>query len=131
MRLLTHNLLACAARSCLTTSQNFPLAFKDVELEIVETEYSETFMRGLLGGGKIEWKGLVDTCRSLGEESLPETGPDPSDGMIDEELLKKLHHILLEIHVVQGSMVCPNCSHNYAIRNGIPNMLLAEHEVQR
>lgn len=65
MRLLTHNLLACAARSCLTTSQNFPLAFKDVELEIVETEYSETFMRGLLGGGKIEWKGLVDTCRSV------------------------------------------------------------------
>lgn len=65
MRLLTHNLLACAARTCLTTSLNFPLALKDVHLEVVQTEFNEGFLKGLIGGGKIEWKGLVDTCRSV------------------------------------------------------------------
>ncbi|CAO1614390.1 unnamed protein product [Parajaminaea phylloscopi] len=131
MRLLTHNLLACAARTCLTTSRNFPLAFKDVKLELVEAEYNEGFLRGLLGGGKVEWKGLVETCRTLGDETLPEEAPDMDEGTLDEELLKKLHHILLEIHVVEGAMVCPNCSHVYSIKNGIPNMLLADHEVQK
>ena len=67
MRLLTHNLLSCHARTCLTTSKNFPLAFKDVKLEIVETDMNENFLRGLIGSGKIEWRGLVDTCRSVSE----------------------------------------------------------------
>lgn len=65
MRLLTHNLLACSARTCLTTSNNFPLALKDVQLEVVEAEYNEGFLKGLMGGGKIDWRGLVETCRSV------------------------------------------------------------------
>lgn len=69
MRLLTHNLLACSAKTCLTTSKNFPLAFKDVKLEIVETELNEGFLKGLIGGGKIEWSGLIQTCKSVSERA--------------------------------------------------------------
>lgn len=65
MRLLTHNLLSCSARTCLTTSNNFPLALRDVKLELVEAEYNEGFLKGLVGGGKVEWGGLVRTCRSV------------------------------------------------------------------
>lgn len=65
MRLLTHNLLACSAKTCLTTSKNFPLAFKDVKLEIVEAEFNKGFLQGLIGGGKIEWNGLIETCKSV------------------------------------------------------------------
>lgn len=66
--------------------------------------------------------------------------------MVDDEFLKSLHHVLLEvrslvllppficdlsfymlcytkIHVEEGAMVCPNCSHVYPISNGIPNMV--------
>ena len=60
--------------------------------------------------------------------------------MYDDEFLKNLHHILLEvvllvvlnyffllislkIHVEEGSMTCPNCLHVYPISNGIPNMV--------
>lgn len=58
----------------------------------------------------------------------------------DEAFLQALHHVLLQVrsgalmlqlHVVEGEMVCPNCSHTYPIRNGIPNMLLAEHEIPK
>lgn len=142
MRLLTHNLLACAARTCLTTSKNFPLTFKDVKLEMVEADYNEGFLKGLLGGGKIEWRGLVETCRSvsaskkgsmferckllsrmaltalpnilssseqLGDDTLPEVGPDASESGVDEELLRKLHHILLEVGRLPALYV--TCAH--------------------
>ena len=81
----------------------------------------------------------------LGDTSLPEEQPE----MTDDEFLQKLHHVLLEvrcstgqgnsavrsrqglgsrscaqqIHVEEGAMVCPNCSHVYPISNGIPNMV--------
>ena len=59
--------------------------------------------------------------------------------MTDDELLYKLHHVLLEVHnllsitwrvshnmqmhIVEGVMICPNCKHAYPISNGIPNMV--------
>ncbi|KAG0001745.1 hypothetical protein BGZ80_006121, partial [Entomortierella chlamydospora] len=54
---------------------------------------------------------------------LPPTLPE--DAAVNEEFLKILHRT----HIKSGKMVCPNCQHIYIIRDGIPNMLLAEHEV--
>lgn len=159
MRLLTHNLLACHARSCQSTSNNFPLLLKDVQLEIIEAESNPTFIQGFLP--KLDWNALVSTARSLGDSSLPDTGPDASQPLNDSELISALHHVLLEvspqhstsvpdspsrtdlfhatssrvfdhqIHVVEGNMICLNCQHVYQIRSGIPNMLLAEHEISK
>lgn len=95
MRLLTHNLLACHARSCTQTSNNFPLQCKQVKLELQETEYNEAFLRGFLP--KLDWPALVSTARELGDTSLPETSPDINDPMLDEEVLKSLHRVLLEV----------------------------------
>ena len=59
--------------------------------------------------------------------NLPETF-DPA--MLDDEnILTQLHLLLLKRQVVEGSLVCPNCSRVYEIKNGIPNMLLNEDEV--
>ncbi|KAI3619006.1 hypothetical protein WG66_000566 [Moniliophthora roreri] len=111
VRLITHNLLACHAKGC--TSNNFPLQFKDVQVEIREADFNPDFVKHFIP--KLEWKALVDSAKEA--------------KMVDDELLKNLHHVLLEIHVEEGIMICPNCSHNYSISNGIPNMLLAEHEI--
>ena len=76
------------------------------------------------------------TILQLGDTSLPVEQPE----MIDDDLLKALHHVLLEvrelpvcslpsltdihkIHIEEGQMTCPNCSHAYPISNGIPNMV--------
>ncbi|CAD6576001.1 MAG: hypothetical protein CYPHOPRED_005845 [Cyphobasidiales sp. Tagirdzhanova-0007] len=133
MRLLTHNLLACHARTCNAPS-NFPLHFKNCSrVEIIEAEYNSDFLKGFRS--KIEWGALVGAAKELGDTSLPEQEPtsisdDGSYVEMDDELLKKLHHVLLEIHVQDGSMLCPSCAHVYAIKDGIPNMLLAEHEIR-
>ncbi|CCM00303.1 uncharacterized protein FIBRA_02333 [Fibroporia radiculosa] len=121
VRLITHNLLACHAKGC--TSNNFPLQFKDIQIELREAEFNPDFLRGFIP--RIEWGALTDAARQLGDTSLPSEPPD----MLDDDFLQKLHHVLLEIHVEEGAMVCPNCGHVYPISNGIPNMLLAEHEI--
>ncbi|KAJ7650671.1 Trm112p-domain-containing protein [Roridomyces roridus] len=121
VRLITHNLLACHAKGC--TTNNFPLEFKDVQVVLRESEFNPEFLRGFMP--KIEWPALLGAARELGDTSLPDQLPE----MLDDDFLKALHHVLLEIHVEEGIMICPNCQHNYPILNGIPNMLLAEHEI--
>ncbi|KAF9782497.1 Trm112p-domain-containing protein [Thelephora terrestris] len=121
VRLITHNLLACHAKGC--TSNNFPLQLKDVQIALREADFNPDFVRGFMP--KIEWNALVNAARQLGDSSLPAEQPE----MIDDDLLKALHHVLLEIHIEEGQMTCPNCNHVYPISNGIPNMLLAEHEI--
>ncbi|KAJ7678517.1 hypothetical protein B0H17DRAFT_1015515 [Mycena rosella] len=121
VRLITHNLLACHVKGC--TSNNFPLEFKDVQVVLRDSEFNPDFLRGFIP--KIEWPALTGAARQLGDTSLPDQLPE----MQDDDFLKVLHHVLLEIHVEEGTMICPNCKHNYPISNGIPNMLLAEHEI--
>ncbi|PAV14598.1 Trm112p-domain-containing protein [Pyrrhoderma noxium] len=105
------------------TTNNFPLLFKDVQIELREAEFNEEFLKGFVP--RLEWSALVDAAKQLGDTSLPTEQPE----MFDEELLKSLHHVLLEIHVEEGAMVCQNCGHVYPIKSGIPNMLLTESEV--
>ncbi|EIW68863.1 hypothetical protein TREMEDRAFT_31192 [Tremella mesenterica DSM 1558] len=123
VRLITHNLLSCHVKNC--TSNNFPLVFSEVELVVRPVPENQEFLKRFLP--KLEWGALVETARSLGNESLPLIQPET----LTDDQLKALHHVLLELHVEQGNMTCKGCGHVYPISNGIPNMLLAEHEVGR
>lgn len=47
----------------------------------------------------------------------------------NQEFLKQVHHIILEIDIVKGHMECPETGRKFPIEEGIPNMLLNELEV--
>lgn len=81
MRVLTHNLLACQARSCISTSANFPLGLSNIQLEVVEAPLNAAFLRGLIP--KLDWSALVYAARSLGDEQLPEL--PPSEAILQAE----------------------------------------------
>lgn len=53
----------------------------------------------------------------------------PEDVAVNEEFLQKLHHVLMEVEVIEGALECPETGRIFPIQNGIPNMLLAENEV--
>ena len=61
VRLITHNLLACHAKGC--TSNNFPLQFQDVSVELRDAEYNADFLRGFLP--RLEWPALVGAARQV------------------------------------------------------------------
>lgn len=44
-------------------------------------------------------------------------------------MLKDLHHLLLETQIAEGKLVCGNCGHEYAVKEGIANFLLPSHLV--
>ncbi|BGP56140.1 hypothetical protein JCM8202_005908 [Rhodotorula sphaerocarpa] len=130
VRLITQNLLSCPSRACAYPT-NFPLSFRNVErLEMVDAEFNEEFVRGVLS--RLEWQALRKSAAELGNTDLPEQAPDATQPeTVSVELLKTLHHVLLEIVVSDGEMVCPQCEHVYRIKDSIPNMLLAEHEIRK
>jgi multifunctional methyltransferase subunit TRM112 len=117
VRLITHNVLACHAKNCQTN--NFPLAFSNVRIELKEADFNSDFLRGFLP--KLEWTALVDTAKQarriytfllriscliasfpllqLGDTSLPQERPE----MLDDDFLQRLHHVLFEVpdcHVI-------------------------------
>ena len=47
----------------------------------------------------------------------------------DEDALKRVHHALLEVDVVAGSLVCTETGRKFPIAAGIHNMLLNQDEI--
>jgi uncharacterized protein YbaR (Trm112 family) len=47
----------------------------------------------------------------------------------DEAFLKLVHKLLLDVHVLEGALICPETGRRFPITAGIPNMLLHEDEV--
>ncbi|KAI3704869.1 hypothetical protein L1987_75098 [Smallanthus sonchifolius] len=55
---------------------------------------------------KIDWKALADASKTMGYAQLPEDVTDQS--VLDsDDFLQKFHHALLELHLEEGALVCP------------------------
>lgn len=42
----------------------------------------------------------------------------------NEEFLKKMHHLLLEVNIISGELICPVSGKKFTIKNGIPEGFL-------
>ncbi|OCT46709.1 TRM112-like protein [Cladophialophora carrionii] len=142
MKLLTTNFLTCAVKACKSSSASFPLHFRDAVLERTDIDFNPLFIRNILP--RVNWEALTTTAAELGVGSmlpdrnpLDDTNPEPAEGMdvdiaqkeVDEEVLRKLHALLLETGVVEGKLVCGNCGFEYPIKEGVANFLLPAHLV--
>jgi len=60
-------------------------------------------------------------------DELPET---VSEEMLagDEQFLRAFHHILLEVQIEEGALICPETGRRFPITKGIANLLLNEDE---
>ncbi|CAM9716850.1 unnamed protein product [Choristocarpus tenellus] len=119
MRLITHNML----KSNIRQVQGYPLGIEVVKVVSQELEFDKDFVFNMLG--KLEWSVFREAAVTLGAgDNLPEK--------VDEELrsddafLQKVHHALLEVHLIEGELVCPETGRKFPVREGVPNMLLHE-----
>lgn len=89
------------------------------------TDFSAELTLRLLG--KLDWAALRKTVAALGIAELPEA--PPAAPAADEAFLRAVHDLVMDVHIVEGALVCPNCARAYPIKKGIPNMLLREDEL--
>ena len=122
MRLLTHNMLSSNIKG---VTSGFPLRVEVEKVVEKEVELNADFLRNMFA--KVEWKALVEASKTLGYTELPDN-VEPS--MLDsDEFLNRFHHALLELHLEEGALVCPETGRKFPVNKGIPNMLLHEDEV--
>jgi len=154
MKLLTLNFLTCALKACKPLPAAFPLHVRDAELESVEVEYNPVFLRNILS--RLDWDALESVAGEVGlrmplnpllvgrgedmdvdvddvdaetETQGKTTKRTEAEVHVSDEVLKQLHSILVETQISSGKLVCGNCGHEYAVREGIPNFLLPAHLV--
>jgi multifunctional methyltransferase subunit TRM112 len=111
MKLLTHNMLCCHSKTC---KNGFPLGLKDVELEQVQVDFNQEFIKKMLY--KIDFEAFNKVVQSLGLSQVVYS--------LETTDLEGIHSLLLEKVIKNGIMTCPDCSHEFKITNYIPNMLL-------
>ncbi|KAK4493188.1 hypothetical protein RD792_017951 [Penstemon davidsonii] len=122
MRLLTHNMLSSNIKG---VTNGFPLLIEAEKVVEKAVDFNEDFLKNMFA--KIEWKALVDASKTMGYAELPD---NVESSMLDsDEFLQKFHHALLELHLEEGALVCPETGRKFPVSKGIPNMLLHEDEV--
>ncbi|TKS72258.1 multifunctional methyltransferase subunit TRM112-like protein [Larimichthys crocea] len=123
MKLLTHNMLTSHVKG---VTKGYPLLIKATEVKMNEVEFNPQFVSRMIP--KLEWSALVQAAEELGQrQDLP--GELVSDYEKNEDFLKKVHRVLLEVEVIEGCLQCPESGREFPISRGIPNMLLNEDEV--
>ncbi|PHH91035.1 hypothetical protein CDD83_1874 [Cordyceps sp. RAO-2017] len=127
MKVLSLNFLTCAVKECKTSSASYPLHPKDAELVQDDIEINPEMIINVLP--RLDWAALRTTSSELGFPQLPEQPPTQEELQTDEKMLKDLHSLLLETQISEGKLVCGNCGHEYAVKEGIANFLLPSHLV--
>ncbi|KAM6995871.1 multifunctional methyltransferase subunit TRM112-like protein [Zonotrichia leucophrys gambelii] len=124
MKLLTHNLLSSHVPG-LRPGAGFPLKIEAAEVRVRPVPFNAAFVSRMVP--RLRWDALREAAESLGRPS--ELPPEPSPGYeADEEFLRRLHHVLLEVEVLEGSLQCPDSGRRFPISRGVPNLLLSEDE---
>uniref|UniRef100_A0A8D2LK72 Multifunctional methyltransferase subunit TRM112-like protein n=1 Tax=Varanus komodoensis TaxID=61221 RepID=A0A8D2LK72_VARKO len=101
------------------TKRRFTSYFKTraTEVKVKNVDFNPEFIARMIP--KLEWGALVEAAESV------KLIPDYKD---DENFLRKVHHVLMEVEVVEGVLKCPDTGREFPITKGIPNMLLSEEE---
>ncbi|XP_072031043.1 multifunctional methyltransferase subunit TRM112-like protein [Amphiura filiformis] len=123
MKLLTHNMLTSHVKG---VTNGYPLKIEAGSTKVTEVDFNPEFIARMIP--RVEWRALYDAAQTLNIiGSLPAEPIDDYEN--NEEFLKEVHRVMLEVEVMEGYLVCPESGRKFPIKNGIPNMLLNEDEV--
>mmetsp|Transcript_24695 Transcript_24695/g.36400 ORF Transcript_24695/g.36400 Transcript_24695/m.36400 type:complete len:125 (-) Transcript_24695:148-522(-) len=124
MRLITHNMLKSNIKGVVS---GYPLQIESDKVEVEECPFDVEATNAMLS--RINFSALKAAANALNITSISDLEELPDQDCRDETLLRTLHHILFEVHVIEGYLICPETGRKFPIHDGIPNMLLHEDEV--
>eukprot|EP00591_Stephanopyxis_turris_P001325 CAMPEP_0195527604 /NCGR_PEP_ID=MMETSP0794_2-20130614/29408_1 /TAXON_ID=515487 /ORGANISM="Stephanopyxis turris, Strain CCMP 815" /LENGTH=125 /DNA_ID=CAMNT_0040658561 /DNA_START=165 /DNA_END=542 /DNA_ORIENTATION=+ len=118
--------------SAAAKGKGFPLKITATEIRVDEGAGEEdkereiSFVKGILG--MLEWNALVQAASSMGLTTLPAALTE--ELAADPEFLRALYHVLMNVHLVQGILTCPDTAKEFPVSNGIVNFMLEEDECE-
>eukprot|EP00520_Triparma_pacifica_P020014 CAMPEP_0118649972 /NCGR_PEP_ID=MMETSP0785-20121206/9997_1 /TAXON_ID=91992 /ORGANISM="Bolidomonas pacifica, Strain CCMP 1866" /LENGTH=124 /DNA_ID=CAMNT_0006542313 /DNA_START=288 /DNA_END=658 /DNA_ORIENTATION=+ len=122
MKLLSHNILRNNSKEA---GQNgYPLSITATEVRVTDNQFNREFTEHILR--TINWEVLVEAATSIGLTTLPST-LTPSL-LTSIPFLTAVHHILVNVHVVEGVLTCPKTGKEFKIQNGITDVMMEEEE---
>jgi multifunctional methyltransferase subunit TRM112 len=125
MRLLTHNFLQSNVKG---TEKGYPLVIEPKKIIMEESPMDKELLANLLP--KIDYmvlRGAVQQVAYL-QGDLPELPTEPPLDL-DDSFLAILHKVLMDTHLMEGNLVCPDTGRKFPVKDGIPNMILHEDEI--
>lgn len=87
-------------------------------------------MTGILP--KLNYDAVIGALHQVADKVEPKPAEIPEklpEGEIDTSTLEALYHVLFNIHVIEGHLICPDTGRKFPIKQGIPNMILHEDEI--
>ena len=126
MKLSTHNLLMCNKKTCIDNEKNYPLIIKAVKVNTVKSEFDEEKTKVFFD--KMDKRALNQGCKDLNISKF-DLEKMTEEQLQDKDVLEYLHHILFEVEIEDGNLVCANCGREYMIKRGIPDMVLKDDEI--
>ncbi len=126
MKAITHNILMCHTKKCAGSDNNYPLIIKPSNIKETQVEFDEEFTK--IWFDRQDKRGLNQFCKDLGIVKFDLTNIDDKLKQ-DNQFLNYIHHVLNEIIVEEGTLVCPNCGREYPINKGIINYNLNDDEL--
>lgn len=119
MRLLTHNTLRCYAKEVV---KGYPLKLEVGEIEIIHTDCNANFMKNILPS--LDWSAVTLAADAVGMKDIPEElTPELLE---NEDFLQVMHNLLLDIHIIDGYLICPETGRRFPISGRIPDMTIPE-----
>ena len=67
---------------------------------------------------------MLLAAEAVGMPGLP-SELDPAN-LEDNSFLEAMHHLLLDIHILDGFLVCPESGRRFPVKDGIPDMMIPE-----
>ncbi|KAG4077524.1 hypothetical protein HA402_002951 [Bradysia odoriphaga] len=124
MKLITYTFLT--SKCIRGVKVGYPLKLNITHKETVTADFNPDFITRMIP--RLDWPTVCAGAEQVGcTGDLPTTLSD--NYAADNEFLQKLHHVLMEIDVIEGNLECPETGRVFPITEGIPNMLLNEDEV--
>ncbi|GMH41349.1 hypothetical protein BSKO_09259 [Bryopsis sp. KO-2023] len=121
MRLLTHNMLQSHIKG---VANGYPFRIEASKVVTKEADFNTDFLRHIFG--RIEWNALLEGAKMMGVGDIPEMVDESM--LDDDDFMRKFHHVLLEVDLEEGFLICPETGRRFSVERGIPNLLLREDE---
>ena len=109
------------------TEKGYPLAIEATDVVVEESPVDRELIVKLLP--KLDYGVLLGAAQQLSVNCTIPDLPDDLPESPNDTLVAALHRVLMDIHVQEGNLVCPDTGRKFPIKEGIPNMILHEDEL--